>query len=68
MEFIEKIKSILLIDEEVGEDFNIKFDSLATLLLIEFYDENFEFRLTSNLLKQVRTIGDLIELIKEKLN
>jgi acyl carrier protein len=66
-EFIEKIKDILLIDENVGLDYSVKIDSLANLILIQFYDEYFEFKLTSEKLDQINTIGDLAELIKEKL-
>lgn len=66
-EFIEKIKDILLIEGEAGMDYYVKIDSLASLLLIEFYDENFEFKLTSETLKQIKTISDLVELVKEQL-
>jgi acyl carrier protein len=67
-EFIDKIKSILLIEEEAGLDYNVKIDSLASLLLIEFYDENFAFRLSSETLKKIRTIGDLYELVTDKIS
>lgn len=66
-EFIEKIKDILLIEGEAGMDYYVKIDSLASLILIEFYDENFEFKLTSETLKQIKTISDLVELVKEQL-
>jgi len=66
-QFIEKIKDILLIQEEAGLEYYIKIDSMASLLLIQFYDENFNFRLTAEKLKQIEKIGDLVDLIKEKL-
>lgn len=66
-EFIEKIKDILLIEGEASMDYYVKIDSLASLILIEFYDENFEFKLTSETLKQIKTISDLVELVKEQL-
>jgi acyl carrier protein len=66
-EFIEKIKEILLIEDEVDMDYNVKIDSLASLLLIEFYDENFGFRITSETLKKIKTLSDFVLLVKEKL-
>lgn len=66
-EFIEKMKDILLIQEEAGLDYFIKIDSMASLLLIQFYDENFSFKLTSEKLKQIEKLGDLVNLVKEKL-
>jgi acyl carrier protein len=66
-ELIEKVKDILLIEDEVDTEYSVKIDSLASLLLIGFYDENFEFKLTAENLKQIQTIGDLINLVKEKL-
>lgn len=66
-EFIEKIRSILLIEDEAGLDYPVKIDSLASLMLIEFYDEHFGFRLSYEMLKQIETIGDLYELVKEKV-
>ena len=66
-EILEKLKDILLIREEVDSDFPVKIDSLASLLLIQFYDEHFNFRLSSETLKRVQKIGDLIDLVKDKL-
>jgi len=66
-EFIEKIKDILLIEEEAGSEYFVKIDSMSALILIQFYDENFDFRLTSEKINQIKRIGDLIELVKEKL-
>jgi acyl carrier protein len=67
-EFIEKVKEILLIEGEIGESSFIKIDSLASLLLIGFFDEYFHFKLSSHVLKQVNTIEDLAELVKEHLH
>lgn len=66
-EFIEKIKDILMIQDEAEAESYVKIDSMASLLLIQFYDENFDFRLTSEKLKQIEKIGDLIDLVKDKL-
>lgn len=66
-EFIEKIKDILMIQDEAEAESYVKIDSMASLLLIQFYDENFDFRLTSQKLKQIEKIGDLIDLVKDKL-
>jgi acyl carrier protein len=66
-EIIEKIKDILLIQEEVDSDYPVKIDSLASLLLIQLYDENFSFRLSSETLGRIQKIGDLVDLVKEKL-
>lgn len=67
-EFIEKVKDILLIEGEAGIDYYVKIDSLASLLLIAFYDENFGFKLTSEALKQIKTLSDLVNLIKDQLH
>jgi acyl carrier protein len=67
-EFIEKIKEILLIEGEIGFNHQIKIDSLASLMLIEFYDENFGFRLTSDLLSKMETVGDLYKLVKDRVH
>ncbi len=66
-EIIEKLKDILLIQEEVNSEFPVKIDSLASLLLIQFYDEHFNFRLSSETLSRVQKIGDLVDLVKDKL-
>lgn len=66
-QLIDAIKDILLIQEEVTPGYKIKVDSLASLLLIQFFDENFGFRLTSEKLNQIQKIDDLINLVKEKL-
>lgn len=66
-EILEKLKDILLIREEVDSDFPVKVDSLASLLLIQFYDEHFNFRLSSETLNRVQKFGDLVELVKDKL-
>jgi len=65
--FIEKIKDILLIEGEAGIDYFVKIDSLASLMLIEFFDENFDFKLTSETLQQIKTIGDFVELVDGRL-
>jgi acyl carrier protein len=67
-EFIERIKDLLLIEGDADIDYFIKIDSLANLILIQFYDEYFGFKLTSETLNELKTIGDLIQLIKEKLH
>jgi acyl carrier protein len=66
-EFINKIKDILLIEGEVGTDFYIKIDSLGSMLLIQFYDENFGFKLSSGIINEIKTIGDLVDLVNDKL-
>jgi len=67
-EFIEKVKDILLIEDKVDTEFPVKIDSLASLLLIGFYDENFDFKLSADNLKSINTIGDLLNLVKERLD
>ena len=55
-EFIDKIRDILLIEEEVDMSYSIKIDSLASLMMIEFFDEKFGYRLTSETLSQIKSI------------
>jgi acyl carrier protein len=66
-EFIERIKDILLIEGEVDLNSFIKIDSLANLILIQFYDEHFRFKLFADTLNQAKTIGDLASLIRDQL-
>jgi acyl carrier protein len=37
------------------------------MLLIQFYDENFGFKLSSGIINEIKTIGDLVDLVNDKL-
>lgn len=59
-EFIEEIKEILLIENKVDENTGIEVDSMASLLLIAFYDENFGKTITQEEIKKFKKISDCI--------
>lgn len=66
-EFYEQIKDILLIDENINENTGIVVDSMASLLLIAFFDENFSVTIPHHKIKTLEKISDLVELVGEKL-
>lgn len=66
-EFYDEIKEILLIDEKIDENTDIEVDSMASLLLIAFFDENFSVMISHEKIKTLKKISDLVELAENKL-
>lgn len=64
-QFFEEVREILLIEREINEDTDIEIDSMASLLLIAFFDENFSKTISGEQIKKVIKTSDLIELAGE---
>ncbi|MDV7137588.1 hypothetical protein R3X28_01805 [Maribacter sp. TH_r10] len=65
--FFEEIKGILLLaGQDLDENTDIEIDSMSSLLLIEFFDENFSKTISETKLKQLKRISDLIEIAGEE--
>ncbi len=63
-EFIEELTDILeLEDTNVDFDTQIALDSLSTLTVIAFLDENFGIKASSEELKLVSSINDIAKII-----
>ncbi|WP_318343164.1 hypothetical protein [Flagellimonas baculiformis] len=66
-EFIEEIKEILLLeDASVDESTEIEIDSMASLLIIAFFDEKFGVGITQEEIKGLTKISDFIDFIGRK--
>ena len=64
--FFEEIKEILLLEvEDVNEKTDIEIDSMSSLLLIAFFDENFSKTISQEKIKEIKRIADLIEIAGE---
>ena len=62
--FLEEIKEILLLEEtNITADTSIEIDSMASLLLIAFFDEKFSKSITQDEIKEMKQIDDLINFI-----
>lgn len=62
--FLEEIKEILLLeDTTITTDTSIEIDSMASLLLIAFFDEKFSKSITQDEIKEMKQIDDLINFI-----
>lgn len=63
--FLEEIKEILLVDGEFNEETGIKIDSMSSLMLIAFFDENFGKLIPETVLKEINNVSDIIEIVGE---
>lgn len=62
--FLEEIKEILLLKEQnISPETNIEIDSMASLLLIAFLDENFSKSISQEQIKELKQIKDLINFV-----
>lgn len=62
--FLEEIKEILLLEEtNITADTSIEIDSMASLLLIAFFDEKFSKSITQDEIKEMKQVNDLINFI-----
>tara|TARA_B110000093_G_C12792379_1_gene335245 strand:- start:28 stop:249 length:222 start_codon:yes stop_codon:yes gene_type:complete len=65
-QFLEEIKEILLLDEQnITKETQIEVDSMSSLLLIVFFDENFSKTLSQEKIKKIKKIADLIDIVGE---
>ncbi|MCK0144109.1 hypothetical protein MWU78_00425 [Arenibacter sp. F26102] len=64
--FLEEIKEILLLEEtNINTETYIEIDSMASLLLIAFFDENFSKSISQEKIKEIKQIKDLINFVGE---
>jgi len=60
--FLRELEEVLEV-EDLTETSSVYLDSLHTLAIIVFVDENFDKQLTAEELKSIHSIADLISLI-----
>jgi acyl carrier protein len=69
-ELIEKIKETIQI-ENLTEDMRLstlaELDSLAIIGIMSLYDNLLSVNLTTEMLRNCNTIGDLIKIVEDKL-
>ena len=63
---IKELSEILMLEEEFEiEKTYIKFDSLSSLMLVEFLDSNFNLSISNNEIQSFNTLKDVLNFIKE---
>lgn len=62
-DFLKEIKDILLIDEDLNENTGIEVDSMASLLLIAFLDENFNRLVDEKTITSIKSVSDIVEIV-----
>ena len=63
-EFLTEIKEIMLLDD-ISESTDIEVDSMASLMLIAFLDENFSVSINQEQIKLIKSVNDIMGLIGE---
>lgn len=70
-ELLTYIQDALQRDDELKVEMNLQdleeWDSLAIVSLISLYDTHFGISVTGNTLRDCQKVGDLIAIVKEKL-
>ena len=70
-ELLTHIQDALQRDDELKVEMNLQdleeWDSLAIVSLISLYDTHFGISVTGNTLRDCQKVGDLITIVKEKL-
>tara|TARA_B110000003_G_scaffold276387_1_gene322589 strand:+ start:2635 stop:2853 length:219 start_codon:yes stop_codon:yes gene_type:complete len=68
-EIISELVEILLLDDGYNVDETpIKFDSLSSLMLVEFLDSNFNISINKEEINSFETIQCVLDFIDEKKN
>ena len=68
-EIISELVEILMLDDGyIIDQTPIEFDSLSSLMLVEFLDDNFNISITKEEIKSFETIQSVIEFIDDKKN
>jgi acyl carrier protein len=63
---IVEISEILMLDEDFNiYETKIEFDSLSSLMLVEFLDSNFEISITKDEIKNFKVLNDIIVYIQK---
>ena len=66
---IFEISEILMVEEGFDIDnTQIEFDSLSSLMLIEFLDSNFNIVISREEIKELHLLSDVLKLIEKKNN
>ena len=66
---IFEISEILMLEEGFDIDnTQIEFDSLSSLMLIEFLDSNFNIVISREEIKELHLLSDVLKLIEKKNN
>lgn len=66
-EIISELVEILMLDDGyIIDQTPIEFDSLSSLMLVEFLDDNFNINISKEEIKSFETIRSVIEFIDEK--
>lgn len=61
--YYEELKEILLLDVEINEETGIEIDSMGSLLLIAFLDENFNKTISQERIKDIKSVKDITHII-----
>lgn len=68
-EIISELVEILMLDDGyIVDETPIEFDSLSSLMLVEFLDNKFNISITKEEIKSFETIQSVIEFIDDKKN
>ena len=65
---INELVEILMLDDYNVDQTKIEFDSMSSLMLVEFLDSNFNITITKEEIKSFETIKSILEFIDEKKN
>lgn len=66
-EIISELVEILMLDDGyIIDETPIDFDSLSSLMLVEFLDSNFKITINKEEIKSFETIKSVLEFIDEK--
>ena len=61
---VDEISQILMLDGDFNiNETQIEFDSLSSLILIEFLDKNFQISVTRDEIKNFNVIKDILDFI-----
>lgn len=72
LELLKEINEALQRDGELREDMSLdkdvpEWDSLSALSIIALFDKRFSVVIRYNELSGVKTVGDLMDIVKDKL-
>jgi len=66
-EIISELVEILMLDDGYNiDETQIEFDSLSSLMLVEFLDSNFKITINKEEIKSFETIKSVLEFIDDK--
>ena len=65
---INELVEILMLDDYNVDQTKIEFDSMSSLMLVEFLDSNFNITISKEEIKSFETIKSVLEFIDDKKN